>query len=392
MIAKRPTAIIMALTNVRTDPRPMRFANVAKSLGYSITLCGLAGGEEGSTDPYVAVQGRRKNLSARILRKVHYGIGAIPARLGLRDALNKYRFNLHTVERHLQNNHYDLLVVHDLYLLPLAIRFRGRGRVVFDAREYYPDQDGDSLMFQLFEHPERLRLCKQYLASCDAIATVSPGIAELYRNKFLINMNVVYSVRDYHISSQSRRISAETDQCLAKPLRLVHHGGSNRNRNLTRLVEIVELCQGVSLDLYLVPNNEKELSIIKERSKFIESVNVRDPVPYDEIPHVVECYDLGIIYFEPTTTNLLHSMPNKLFDYIQARVPVLVGPSPDMAKIVKEYNCGIVVKTFDMMEVVQTISNLKSSDLNRMREGCERAARVFCNQIEDKKIHSLYQR
>ena len=92
---------------------------------------------------------------------------------------------------------------------------KGNASIIFDAREYYPRQKEDSLIFRLFEKPERIRLCKAYLHLCDRVLTVSPGLAEEYKREFNITTELIRSVPMY--------FDCKPAKVKTKKIRMVHH-------------------------------------------------------------------------------------------------------------------------------------------------------------------------
>jgi len=64
------------------------------------------------------------------------------------------------------------------------------------------------------------------------------------------------------------------------------------------------------------------------------------PIPMNEIVTFTNAYDIGLFLSAPTTFNLKYALPNKLFEFVQARLAVAIGPSIEMRKIVEKYDCG----------------------------------------------------
>ena len=72
--------------------------------------------------------------------------------------------------------------------------------------------------------------------------------------------------------------------------------------------------------------------------------------------HYTAQADLGISLEENLGLNYYYALPNKLFDYIQARIPVLVSDLPEMAAVVHSYGIGKVIsKTSDPLELARVI-------------------------------------
>jgi hypothetical protein len=74
-------------------------------------------------------------------------------------------------------------------------------------------------------------------------------------------------------------------------------------------------------------------------------------------------YDIGIFICPPTTFNLQYALPNKLFEYIQARLVVAIGPSIEMQKIVQKYQCGIVASDFEPETLAKELNELEYDEV-----------------------------
>jgi glycosyltransferase involved in cell wall biosynthesis len=84
---------------------------------------------------------------------------------------------------------------------------------------------------------------------------------------------------------------------------------------------------------------------------------------------------LGVSMEENLGLNYYYALPNKLFDYIQARIPVLVSDFPEMSRIVKDYNIGETIKSRESKEFAkQIMSMLQSPDREQWKQNLEKAA------------------
>ena len=67
-------------------------------------------------------------------------------------------------------------------------------------------------------------------------------------------------------------------------------------------------------------------------------------VPFEEIIPFTSQYDIGFYILQPTNFNGDNAVPNKFFEFIQARLAIAIGPSAEMAKLVHQYHLGIMAK------------------------------------------------
>ena len=97
---------------------------------------------------------------------------------------------------------------------------------------------------------------------------------------------------------------------------------------------------------------------LKELAAGDPRIRILDPVPYTELVETLNGYDVGLSIFPPTTFNLAYCLPNKFFDYVQARLGEIVGPSPEMARFVEEYGIGMVLPDFEPSSLAAALDSL----------------------------------
>ena len=85
-----------------------------------------------------------------------------------------------------------------------------------------------------------------------------------------------------------------------------------------------------------------------------------------------------------------HCLPNKFFDFIQARLPVAIGPSPEMRGLIKKYDCGFVAKEFTVESMAKTLNNLSISEIDIIKKNSEGVAKEFCWEKESLKLNSIF--
>jgi glycosyltransferase involved in cell wall biosynthesis len=154
----------------------------------------------------------------------------------------------------------------------------------------------------------------------------------------------------------------------------VHHGYANRNRKIENYVELAQLLGArFSIDLYLVGDQEY-IQELKNLTLEVFNVTIREPVKFENIIETLTQYDIGLAYYEPTVLNLKFALPNKFFEYLQARLMVVAGPSPDMSEIIKQFKCGVVTDSFSVNSLADKILSLTSIDIDILKRGAQKAA------------------
>jgi hypothetical protein len=356
------------------DPRPTRFARHLRALG-EVMICAVGGGDEAESDgmAFIPLAARPKNLSAKVLRA-----SSLLARRYERDIWND---SLRAAFEALRDTPFTCIVCHELVLLPLACALRelpqnaGRCKIIMDAREFYPRQFEDKPAWRFLLGGLNEYLCRRYLPRADLVFTVSPGLRQGYAEHYGVQCIVLSSYADY----------AEIEpHATSAVVRCVHHGGAMPGRKLEMMIEAIALLDGrFSLDFMLMPTTPGYLEILKRRAAGIPYIAFRDPVPMPDIVPSISRYDMRLFLLEPNTFNHRHTLPNKLFEFIQARLAVAVGPSPDMAELMREHAIGVVSDDFTPQSFAAMLKRLRPEDIDRFKTNAHRAASSLCWERND---------
>ena len=70
------------------------------------------------------------------------------------------------------------------------------------------------------------------------------------------------------------------------------------------------------------------------------------------------------------------ALPNKFFEFIQARLAIAIVPSPEMARLTREFDCGVVAEDFSSLSLARALTGLTAQGIDWMKRGADRAARM----------------
>ena len=115
---------------------------------------------------------------------------------------------------------------------------------------------------------------------------------------------------------------------------------ASKERGIEKMIEMMEyLDSRFTLDLMLVKTADEEyFKNLESQVSQTKNTRIIPTVPFEEIIPFTSQYDIGFYILQPTNFNGYNALPNKFFEFIQARLAIAIGPSPEMSKYVKTYN------------------------------------------------------
>ncbi len=358
--------LIISPTDLRTDPRVFRQLTRLQGV-CCLTAAGYADPELAGVE-FVPLALRSRAWSARLRR-----IALLLAR-----RYDYYYRQLEFVisaQAALRGREFDIVIANDSDSWPLGLDLRGRGRVLFDAHEYSPCEFEDKWWWGILFQRYKIDLCRRILPRGDGWLTVCPGIAEEYGRVFAVRPQVVMNV-------PSRQNLAPTTGD-PQQVRMIHHGGATRSRRIENMIRMLDHLDGrFSLDLMLVPSDRGYVEELKKLAAGRRNVRFLPPVPMPEIPQRINQYDLGLYLLEPNSFNNQHALPNKFFEFVQARLGVAIGPSPEMADVVRKYDLGLIASGFRPEQLAAVLRPVESAQIGMWKQNAHQAAGKLCWEHE----------
>jgi glycosyltransferase involved in cell wall biosynthesis len=253
----------------------------------------------------------------------------------------------------------DVVHAHDTaMLIPGLIGARLTGaRLVYDSHEYavgvaYHERAWALLVATV----ERL-----VIRRCAAVITVSRGIADELQQRYRLrsppavvrNFPDLESVTAASSESGVLRDSLGVD---GVPL-LLHQGAVVDGRGCETLVLAVAALDGSACDAHLVflgagdDAYARGLRGLADDSGLADRVHFLPPVPLDELLGYTADADVGVSLLEPTCANHSLALPNKVFEYVAAGLPIVVSALPEVESIVRRYDIGWTVDPTDAQDV-----------------------------------------
>lgn len=368
----KPSILIISISDASTDPRVYKQVK-ALCEDYTVYVAGLGRPQvEGVT--FCPILSRS---AKSIFEKIYKAIFCL---LGDYGPYLKLRYWIENQDK-LAHTKFSCIILNDIEAFYLAEKYTQKAPLIFDAHEYYPCVLDNSLAWRIFHKFAVTQLCKKIISTCSEMMTVAPTIAAKYQNKFGKKPTLVMNM-PYYQNLQPAKVSKNV-------IKMVHHGGALQDRYIEQMIELMDhVDKRFTLDLYLVGKGRYIEKIYKLASKR-KNIHWKSPVPMQNLSITLNSYDLGIYLLPPTTFNLKHCLPNKFFEFIQARLGIAIGPSPEMADLVRQHDLGIVSETFEVKNFAEKLNALTTEEITRFKQNADNIAQLYCAERTDETIQKL---
>ena len=353
-MTERPRLLILSFSPIEGDARVLKQVTLF-SEQYDVTTCGYGAAPEGVARHIRIPDNQPQNdlyprfLALRLYERAYWRTSAVA-----------------WCRRELQPGSWDVVLANDFETVPLALSLEAPAGVHADLHEYTPKLRSENKGWMRWLSPYYRWMARKYVRHVSSSTTVGAGLARQYAADFGFSPGVVKNATpEWQLAP-----SVPADR-----LRLVHSGAGLRNRHLDIMLEAVALSTTrPTLDLYLTPNHPDFIVQLRKRAAELDGVTVHDPVSYSELIPTLNAFDVGVFVLPPVNFSYEWALPNKIFDYVQARLGIIVGPSPEMASIVREHELGVVTRDFTAQALADAIDALTPEATARFKAASDTAA------------------
>lgn len=371
--------LVLVFSNLKHDARVTRQVNFLRKENRVTVVC-----FDANEIPGVTII-RINQTKLTLLRKALLGLSLISRQYGLAYKLfHNYGF----IAEQLSNQSFDLIVANDIDALPLAFSLKKQAKIIFDAHEYAPRHFENNKIWKTFFQPFYIHLCKKYISKTDGMLTVGKGLANEYEKNFGIKPVVITNATRYHDIKPSPLEPGK--------IRLIHHGIANASRRLDLIIDMMDhLDERYTLDMILMVSDyastktKQYVESLIERTSKNPRITILPHVTSDQVVGVINRYDVGVFLIPPINFNYANTLPNKLFEFIQARLAVAVGPTPEMAEIVRNYDLGIVSNDFTAQSLAAEFKKLTPDKIEHFKLQSGKAAADLCAEKNELLFNDL---
>ena len=373
----KPTAIVSVINDLVTDRRVHKTCMVLSEQGFDVILVGrvLSNSLTMDTRPY-----KTHRMKLRFEKGVLFYIEF---------TLSLFFF--------LRKNKASLLVANDLDTLWPTYYFSRKRKIpmVYDSHEIFcevPELQETPLKKKIWETLERSIVPK--LKYC---ITVNQSIANWFNEKYKTDFKVVRNIPD-KISVDLIKTKEELNLPHGKKVILLQGAGINVQRGAEEAVDAMKYVENAILLIIGGGDAVEDLKVRIKNSEFANKIVVLPKMKPEELYQYTCHADIGLSLDKDTNINYRFSLPNKIFDYVHAGVPVLASPLTEIRSFIEKYKVGVCIQSHEPQHIAEMMNYmLNSPDYSVWKANTKIAAqennwetekKVWLNLIKDIKAQS----
>ncbi|HEY9746913.1 MAG TPA: glycosyltransferase [Oculatellaceae cyanobacterium] len=311
----------------------------------------------------------------------------------------------------------DIIHVHDVRFLLYGylLKLLTGARLIYDSHEYwdawipykiqqfknpYSDTGSVKVRKSKVRYWQRIWKTQDVLFNaCDAVIAVSPSICERlqvksnHKNQIVLVRNMPYYLLDSNVQPP-RRLFHEHFDLPPDAKVLLYQGGVDPNRGVDRILGALRQLNDLPVYFVLMGPVRKQW--------YMQQLECRAPsgrllykegVYSDEYLKWTASADIGVVSTLNIHESYYFSLPNKLFEYIQAGLPLVNPNFPDSARLVEQYRVGLNYDIDSAGNIAQTIRRMVTD--TSFYEDCKRnikqAKLELCWEKEQERLIELYE-
>lgn len=275
------------------------------------------------------------------------------------------------------------ILANDLDTLPacfFASKLK-KTELIYDSHELF--SEGPELQGRKFVQNFWRKLEDFFLPKIKKAYTVSTSIAEFYDKKYQNKMGVIKNVPLKNDVLKTENVSFPTDKKT-----ILYQGVLNPGRGLKPMIKALKFIDNLDLVIIGYGKVEQELKEFAALEKMENRVHFLGRISREKLFNYTKLATLGMVLEEPLGKSFEYSLPNKLFDYINAELPIIAGNMPEISKIIKKYKVGLMVDDYSPEKIAEKVNELLNNPslVSKIKQHQKIAKEILCWEKESKKL------
>ena len=361
---KRQKVLTSAFSNLYTDQRIEKVCRTLYENGYEIELIGNNwGGEVEMQRPYTF---SRLNLISKTLKTAYFEFN-----WKLYQEL-KRKADENTI---LHANDLDTLLPNYLISKKLNIP------LVFDSHEIFSEMPAiqGKMSQKLWRY-----LQDKIVPNLKFMMTASGSYAKWFQVK--------YGIESVIVQNAPRKIEFSIKISENNPKVLLYQGAINPFRGIDKAILAMHYVDNVIFKIAGDGPKKKEYEDLVLRENLQDKVQFLGKLLPEDLRKITLTADVGMSIEENGGESYEFSLPNKVLDCIQAQVPLILSPLPEMIHIKNQFDVGEIIENHQPENIAAAINFVLNKGRKSYQPELEKASEILCWENEEVKLLEVFEK
>ncbi len=285
----------------------------------------------------------------------------------------------------------DILHCNDLNALPIGFivkKFYNKDiKVVYDAHEYETETNGlQGVQKTLVKKLEKflIKYADEVICVSDAIATEYVKLYGIKKPSLVLNTPLYKEIKKKDLFRKNLNIGKDKTIFL-------YQGSISRGRGVEIVIESFKAIEDTNAVILFMGYGELE-EYVKEIAKKQKNIYFYPAVSPDILLDYTSSADFGISTIEDTCLSYRYCLPNKMFEYMMADIPLIVSNLPEMRRVVEQNRVGVVAKENTPEGLKEAIKEAINLDKEELYQNIRKVKEVYNWQEQERVLLEVYRR
>ncbi len=250
----------------------------------------------------------------------------------------------------------EIIIAGDLYSLPASTSIK-KAHIVFDSRELYTQLAG------LNTKPVRQYFWswieKKHITKVRSVLVTAPGdgiiLNKIYK---ILNIDTIYNFPSQKLKPTGKLSLRKKLNLPQKKIIFLYQGVLHEGRGIKQMIQLLLHFKNAHAVIIGKGCYKNELKNYTQTLGLANRTHFYGAVPYLELLELSADANIGFSLIKPISKSYEQALPNKLFEYALAGIPIIASKLPEMEKIINKYQIGYTVDYDDLEAQIQVIKNI----------------------------------
>jgi glycosyltransferase involved in cell wall biosynthesis len=272
-------------------------------------------------------------------------------------------------------------------LVGLVFKFNQHSKIVYEPHELESEcANASYLKSKLSFITERFSF-----PFIDASIFVSDSIETWYRQTFSVqNATTILNIPELEFNTENIHTDRfrEARASIGEHSKLfLYQGLLSRGRGIEKLIEVFDNEKKANLVIMgYGPLEDYVVNAVESN----QNIFFHPAVSPEKLLGYTKAADYGISYIEPVSLSYEYCMPNKLFEYLFADLPMLVSPTVEQAHFVNENAIGVVIQDYTTAAISSAVKNILELDQSKLKYNLALTRKKFTWKHQQTKFRFIY--